>query len=328
MNYGDCIGCGLCVLGCPASEETGMEALSAKGRNFSLQAGLNAGEMTEQIWACTMCGYCDGVCPKGVRNVELVLALRRELNHRGSERKEKNHGGAEGKETNHRGAEGKETNHRGAEGKKTDHGGSERKEKDHGGAEGGEKKEETRKELVLGCTIRERAAHLIPSIQSFLKKIGLPAEIAEEGCCGSLDVEAGRAMPSKSKAGVVCDPVCMEQYDGEFLGELAMRRLEQFDFGRSVYYFVPHRLVNRQHGRFYPPYHAMRQKLRCETNLDLNRLARSTTMGSLQGLTGQDTRDVKLLVGRLLEQVKAERIVTCSPADYLAFRQFSKDASR
>jgi hypothetical protein len=204
--------------------------------------------------------------------VEVVLALRRELNHRGD---------------------------RGADAARA------------------------RRELVLGCTIRERAAHLIPSIQGFLKRIGRPSDPSDEGCCGSLEVESGHANPSKSTAGVVCDPVCMEQVEGEFLGELAMRRLELFDFGRSVYYFVPHRLVNRQHARFYPAYHAMRVKLRCETNLDLNRLARSTTMGSVQGLTGRDSRDVRLLVGRLLEQVKAERIVTCSPADYLAFRQFS-----
>lgn len=269
-TYGDCIGCGLCTLGCPAFEETAWDVLTAKGRNKALQAGLRAADMKESIDACTMCGYCDGICPTHVRNVETVLALRREL-----------HGTPAAPAV-------LKANH-----------------------------------VVLGCTLRERAAHLIPGIQAFLRKAGRSADILDEGCCGSLEVESGHANPSKSTAGVVCDPVCMEQVEGEFLGELAMRRLELFDFGRSVYYFVPHRLVNRQHARFYPAYHAMRVKLRCETNLDLNRLARSTTMGSVQGLTGRDSRDVRLLVGRLLEQVKAERIVTCSPADYLAFRQFS-----
>jgi len=32
LNYGDCIGCGLCVLGCPAYEETGFDLLTARGR--------------------------------------------------------------------------------------------------------------------------------------------------------------------------------------------------------------------------------------------------------------------------------------------------------
>ena len=31
LNFGDCIGCGLCILGCPAYEETGFDVLTARG---------------------------------------------------------------------------------------------------------------------------------------------------------------------------------------------------------------------------------------------------------------------------------------------------------
>ena len=79
LNFGDCIGCGLCILGCPAYEETGFDVLTARGRNKGLQAGLAASEMVESIWACTLCGYCDAICPSDVHNVEIVLSLRREL---------------------------------------------------------------------------------------------------------------------------------------------------------------------------------------------------------------------------------------------------------
>src|SRR5215210_9318433 len=79
LNFGECIGCGLCILGCPAYEETGFDALTARGRNKALQAGLAAAEMVEPIWACTLCGYCDAICPSEVHNVEIVLHLRREL---------------------------------------------------------------------------------------------------------------------------------------------------------------------------------------------------------------------------------------------------------
>src|SRR6266705_2915775 len=79
LNFGDCIGCGLCILGCPAYEETAFDALTARGRNKALQAGLSASEMVESIWACTLCGYCDAICPTRVHNVEIVLHLRREL---------------------------------------------------------------------------------------------------------------------------------------------------------------------------------------------------------------------------------------------------------
>src|SRR5712691_7981869 len=79
LNFDDCIGCGLCILGCPAFEETGFDVLTARGRNKALQAGLAAGDMVEPIWACTLCGYCDAICPTRVHNVEIVLHLRREL---------------------------------------------------------------------------------------------------------------------------------------------------------------------------------------------------------------------------------------------------------
>ncbi len=257
------------MIGCPAYEETSLEPLTAKGRNRALQAGLGARDMEESVWACTLCGYCDAVCPKQVRNVEIVLQLRREL---------------------------------------------------HGASR---LSVPAARDLVLGCTIRERAAWLVPSITRFLERIGRPAAAEPEGCCGSLDVEAGRARPARARAGVVADPVCLEQYDADFLGALALERLELFTLKPPFYYFVPHRLVNRDHARYYPLYDRLRRETGCETNLDLNRLARSTTAGSVQGLSGINARDVRGAVQRLLRHSKAERIVTCSPADYLAFRQHS-----
>jgi ferredoxin len=275
LNFGDCIGCGLCVLGCPAYEETGFDVLTARGRNKALQAGLVASEMVESIWACTLCGYCDAICPSGVRNVDIVLHLRRDL------------AGATQTETPSR-------------------------------VEGGA--------LVLGCTIRERASHLIPSICEFLSRIGRSSDAPEElsgACCGSLEVEAGRARRVKVQAGVVADPVCIEQYDAEFLGVLAMQHLELFDLERPFYYYAPHRLVNRDHARMYPLYDGLRRRFDCDMNFDLNRLARSTSAGSIQGLSGHNARDIPAAVARLLAHSRAERIVTCSPADYLAFKAYS-----
>ena len=77
LNFGDCIGCGLCILGCPAYEETGFDVLTARGRNKALQAGLAAPAIVESIWACTLCGYCDAICPSDVHNVEIVLPVAR-----------------------------------------------------------------------------------------------------------------------------------------------------------------------------------------------------------------------------------------------------------
>jgi ferredoxin len=276
MNFGDCIGCGLCVLGCPAYEETGFDVLTARGRNKGLQAGLAASDMLESIWACTLCGYCDAICPNDVHNVEIVLHLRRELAPR------------LGGDVARWGQAGKA--------------------------------------LVLGCTIRERAPHLIPSIREFLSRLGRPSDTPEapaDACCGSLGVEEGLAVGVKVKAGVVADPICMEQYHAEFLGALAMQHLELFDLEPPFYYYAPHRLINRDHARMYPLYDGLRRRFDCDMNFDLNRLARSTSAGSVQGLSGHNARDIPAAVARLLAHSRAERIITCSPADYLAFKAYS-----
>jgi hypothetical protein len=176
---------------------------------------------------------------------------------------------------------------------------------------------------VLGCTIRDRAPNLIPSIEEFMRRIGRPYSPTDDTCCGSLDVEAGRATPSRVKAGVVADPMCLEQYDAEFLGLLAMQHLDLFQFEAPFYYYAPHRIVNRSHAQAYPPYDALRRRFNCDMNFDLNRLARSTSAGSVQGLSGRDARDIPAAVTRLLAHSRADRIVTCSPADYLAFKAYS-----
>jgi ferredoxin len=278
LNFGECIGCGLCILGCPAYEETGFDVLTARGRNKALQSGLAAADLVEPIWACTLCGYCDAICPSEVHNVKIVLHLRRELAASTSVQPACI---------------------------------------------------PVPRALVLGCTIRERAPHLIPSIHEFLRRIGRPSSAdGDESCCGSLEVEAGRALPSRAAAGVVADPICLEQYDAEFLGLLAMQHLDLFELAPPFYYFAPHRIVNGDHGRAYPLYDALRRRFDCDMNLDLNRLARSTAAGSVQGLSGHDARDIRAAVERLLAHSRAERIITCSPADYLAFKTFSGRETR
>ena len=283
LNFGDCIGCGLCVLGCPAYEETGCDVLTARGRNKALQAGLAAADMVEPIWACTLCGYCDAICPSHVHNVKIVLHLRREL------------AGLEA---------------------------------DVARAGVTSRSAPASRPLVLGCTIRDHAAHLIPSIKEFLRRIGRPSDRVDEGCCGSLEVEAGHAMPGRAAAGIVADPICLEQYDAEFLGVLAMQHLDLFELTPPFYYYAPHRIVNRDHARAYPLYGALRGRFDCDMNIDLNRLARSTSAGSVQGLSGHGARDIPAAVARLLAHSRAARIITCSPADYLAFKTYSGRETR
>ncbi len=321
LNFDDCIGCGLCILGCPAFEETGFDVLTARGRNKALQAGLAASDMVEPIWACTLCGYCDAICPTRVHNVEIVLHLRRELVEVGLMLD----AAGDAAEVRLKPDSTRDAVAGSALASWAESGfsGTAPSSVGSGFSRTVLATPPPRPALVLGCTIRERAPHLIPSIKEFLNRIGRATDLCEEGCCGSFEVEAGRAMPAHSSAGVVSDPICLEQYDAEFLGVLAMQHLDLFELKPPFYYFAPHRLVNRDHARIYPLYDALRRRFGCDTNLDLNRLARSTSAGSVQGMTGRDARDIGAAVARLLTHSRAERIVTCSPADYLAFRTYS-----
>jgi len=213
LNFGDCIGCGLCILGCPAYEETGFDVLTARGRNKALQAGLAASEMVEPIWACTLCGYCDAICPSDVHNVKIVLQLRRELAGTTSEPPESTPAPRPARRSSLR-------------------------DRESGGGP-----MPVPRALVLGCTIRERAPHLIPSINEFLRRIGRPSGAPDgapsaaaalgtpdEGCCGSLEVEAGRAQRqarSQTDLLALVPPRDRQRLArGRVLGELAQQRLQ------------------------------------------------------------------------------------------------------
>ncbi|MGE4158155.1 MAG: 4Fe-4S dicluster domain-containing protein [Planctomycetota bacterium] len=79
MNHDDCSACGLCVAGCQAHVATGREELTAQGRNLALQAGVGRSDLEENIGACTLSGYCTAICPRGVDNEAVWLALRRQV---------------------------------------------------------------------------------------------------------------------------------------------------------------------------------------------------------------------------------------------------------
>ena len=68
-----CYQCGMCDTVCPWN----------KVRNFSMRKlvreatfGLTEIE-SEDIWRCTTCGKCPQVCPRGVKQIESGVALRR-----------------------------------------------------------------------------------------------------------------------------------------------------------------------------------------------------------------------------------------------------------
>ena len=285
LNFGDCIGCGLCILGCPAYEETGFDVLTARGRNKALQAGLG--------------GAGDGRIDLGLHALRL---LRRDLSERRPQRRDRAASAARA---------------------------------------GGSGDRPTRSCCQRSPTPAPSGAALVARLHDSRARAAPhpvhprvpetdrpPVGPTDDRLLRLARRGGGARAPGTARAGVVADPVCLEQYDAEFLGVLAMQHLELFDLEPPFYYYAPHRLVNRDHARIYPLYDALRRRFDCDMNFDLNRLARSTSAGSVQGLSGRNARDISAAVARLLEHSRAERIVTCSPADYLAFKAYSGRETR
>ena len=209
LNFGDCIGCGLCVLGCPAYEETGFDLLTARGRNKALQAGLAAEDMVEPIWACTLCGYCDAICPSDVHNVKIVLHLRREL--------------------------------------------AERRSSPSSPPQGRGRWSSDARSAIAPPTSSPRS-------KSSCGGSAVPPGPRTQGVAARSRWRPAARPPARVRAGVVADPVCLEQYDAEFLGLLAMQHLDLFELKPPFYYYAPHRIVNRDHARAYPLYDALRRR--------------------------------------------------------------------
>jgi hypothetical protein len=128
-----------------------------------------------------------------------------------------------------------------------------------------ERRRRRRAPAVLGCTIRERAPHLIPSIEEFLRRIGRPGGPADEAAAGrSRSRPAGdagaRAGRRRRRS------VCLEQYDAEFLGCWPCSTSTCSICEPPFYYYAPHRIVNRDHARAYPLYDALRRRFGCDMN--------------------------------------------------------------
>ncbi|MGC8140601.1 4Fe-4S dicluster domain-containing protein, partial [Salmonella enterica] len=68
-----CFQCGLCDVVCPWN----------RVRTFSMrklirEAAFGLSEVEgEDIWRCTTCGTCPAKCPRGVKQIEVSVALRR-----------------------------------------------------------------------------------------------------------------------------------------------------------------------------------------------------------------------------------------------------------
>ena len=74
-----CMQCGTCTGGCPSGTYTGLNTRCIVQSARRDKDVLN----DDDLWMCTTCYTCQERCPRGIRIVDAVLALRTEAVHRG-----------------------------------------------------------------------------------------------------------------------------------------------------------------------------------------------------------------------------------------------------
>ncbi len=80
----NCSRCGNCMAYCPVYKNTNDEAVAPRGK-LSLIEAISQGELeftdklSEKIYTCTLCNYCDSECPSGVNIAELLEEMRQDL---------------------------------------------------------------------------------------------------------------------------------------------------------------------------------------------------------------------------------------------------------
>ena len=80
----NCSRCGSCTAYCPVYKNTKDEAVAPRGK-LSLIEAISQGKLeftdklSEKIYTCTLCNYCDSECPSGVKITELFEEMRQDL---------------------------------------------------------------------------------------------------------------------------------------------------------------------------------------------------------------------------------------------------------
>lgn len=77
-SHASCSGCSLCLLACPVWRQTKDIRLTPHGRAKALQHGASVAALGESIGRCTLCGACEPACPEKIPLVDLMLELRRQ----------------------------------------------------------------------------------------------------------------------------------------------------------------------------------------------------------------------------------------------------------
>jgi len=76
-----CVQCGFCRAGCPVFRMSGRESTMARGRiqqAYSMLMGRDVpvDEISEAFYTCSMCNFCQSVCPSGIKITDVIQGIR------------------------------------------------------------------------------------------------------------------------------------------------------------------------------------------------------------------------------------------------------------
>ena len=291
-NYSACSGCSLCLLVCPVWRGTRDITQTPHGRSKALQNGVGVKDIADSIDSCTLCMACEPVCPENIALTPMLLGLRREL---------------AGLEPN-----------RFADALPVTRPAS----VPHAS---------TSARLLLSAACF--ADGQLPSkIQTMLK--GAIAMCEDDGADIALALEAGAEIsPARlaeflaplrnAERVIVADGLLLRQLrlwrptlKMQSLGEaLSMVPAVRNALRNSDLYVIEPRAYHSDYERLVKYYSVLRNKIGCEFNLDLQRIAIPATAQSLPQRFGKTAADDDAQARWLLQGRKIKRIVVESPAD-------------
>jgi ferredoxin len=217
MNFDECNGCSLCVMGCEGFKQSGNESVTAQGRNMLLRVSEDLENLKENLSHCVQSGYCTAVCPRGVKNDVIFSYLMKKNDNSDKEVFLKNWEAAQnlyGKELKLDGLEGNTVL-------------------------GGD-----RFLLQLGCSFFNEHGHRLPLLKKMCEKYELPFYVKEEEkCCGHFLGQRGLRQTGRAEEAVHLDASCAHRGDMSFWDFLFQKKIESLK-GQSL--FVSARWLNAQ----------------------------------------------------------------------------------
>lgn len=291
VDYTQCHGCSLCVLVCPAWQQSRDISLTPKGVARALQHKSASAELSEAAAACIVCGACGVVCPQDVDPVSMMAELRVEI---------RNDGVADSAAVENTAD--------------TTFADSAKALLVPG--------ESLQQMPVLLATILEQLSHRLKTTCAVNISADILSEIAIARPISSARLDRFLA-PLKNASMVIVDDGLLFRnllrwlpgHKVLSLGSVLSRQQACSGLGPNDLYIINSRAYHADYNRLLPHYDKLRHSTKCLMNLDLQRVA--------QPVVANNEPDTGLQIQNILEGRQINRVIVEDIQDADGFRKFT-----